>query len=117
MFNNELRSFRELPLRLADFGVLHRAENDLEGLKKVRRSQQDDAHIFCKEDQIRAEVKSGLASLNYIYGIFGLEAEFKVTRRPKDAKLRRAGTDAQWDYAEKEIMAGADEAGREYTIT
>ena len=58
-----------------------------------------------------------MAFLNYIYGIFGLEAEFKVTCRPKDAKLRRAGTDAQWDYAEKEFMAGADEAGREYSIT
>ena len=96
MYGSEMRSFRDLPIRLADFGVLHKAVNDLEGLKKTRRSQQDDAHIFCKPDQIRDEVKQGMLFLYNIYDIFGLEIETKITLCP-DAKLRRAGTEEQWD--------------------
>jgi len=70
MFNNEIRSFRDLPLRMGDFGVLHRNEisGALTGLTRVRRFQQDDGHIFCTEDQLMDEVANTLDFLEYIYG-------------------------------------------------
>jgi len=73
MFDNELRSYRELPIRFADFGVLHRNEisGALTGLTRVRRFCQDDAHIFCAPEQIADEVMNSLDFLEYIYGIFG----------------------------------------------
>uniref|UniRef100_A0A452YZA9 threonine--tRNA ligase n=1 Tax=Aegilops tauschii subsp. strangulata TaxID=200361 RepID=A0A452YZA9_AEGTS len=79
IFKHETRSYRELPLRIADFGVLHRneASGALSGLTRVRRFQQDDAHIFCRESQIKEEVKSVLEFINYVYGIFGFNYELE----------------------------------------
>lgn len=73
MFANQLRTYRELPIRFADFGVLHRNEisGALSGLTRVRRFCQDDAHIFCMIDQVMEEVMSTLDFLDHIYGIFG----------------------------------------------
>ena len=69
MFGNRKRSFRELPMRLADFGVLHRNEfsGALHGLTRVRRFQQDDAHIFCRPDQMEHELKQFLKLLDEVY--------------------------------------------------
>ncbi len=72
MFKHLPRSYRELPIRFADFGVLHRNEESgaLRGLTRVRRFQQDDAHIFCKEDDILSEVTGQLRFMQRVYGIF-----------------------------------------------
>merc|ERR1719197_677590 len=86
MFDHRTRSYRELPLRLADFGVLHRNEESgaLTGLTRVRRFQQDDAHIFCRMDQVQAEVEGVLDFLEHVYGIFGFEFELELsTRNPE----------------------------------
>jgi threonyl-tRNA synthetase len=73
MFGHRLRSYRELPIRLADFGVLHRNEisGALTGLTRVRRFQQDDAHIFCRQDQIKSEVLGALDFMRFVYTTFG----------------------------------------------
>ncbi|KNE62287.1 hypothetical protein AMAG_18841 [Allomyces macrogynus ATCC 38327] len=80
MFGHRTRSYQELPLRLADFGVLHRNEfsGALSGLTRVRRFQQDDAHIFCMVDQIESEMESCIQFLQHIYGIFGFTGVARV---------------------------------------
>merc|ERR1719361_2384476 len=87
MFDSRLRSYKELPVRFADFGVLHRNENSgaLSGLTRVRRFQQDDAHIFVRPDQIKGEVAAALDFLNYVYKVFGFSASFALSTRPKKA--------------------------------
>eukprot|EP00435_Cladocopium_sp_Y103_P075240 s59_g55.t1 len=81
------RSYRELPIRMADFGVLHRNElsGTLSGLTRVRRFQQDDAHIFCREDQIKSEVTAALSFVFNIYELFGFEFSLALSTRPKKA--------------------------------
>ncbi|KAJ8420770.1 hypothetical protein Cgig2_016214 [Carnegiea gigantea] len=81
MFEHRVRSYRELPLRFADFGVLHRneASGALTGLTRVRRFQQDDAHIFCREGQVKDEVRGALDFINYVYGIFGFTFDLKLS--------------------------------------
>lgn len=85
MFANRTRSYRELPLRLADFGVLHRNEYSgaLNGLTRVRRFQQDDAHIFCRPEQVAAEVQGFLRMLGEVYETFGLEYSLALSTRPE----------------------------------
>jgi len=95
MFDNEIRSYRDLPLRLADFGVLHRNElsGALSGLTRVRRFCQDDAHLFCAPEQLMTEVMGCLDFLRYIYGIFEFKFELELSTRPKE----RLGSDDLWD--------------------
>ncbi|VDD84329.1 unnamed protein product, partial [Mesocestoides corti] len=99
MFAQELRSHRDLPLRFADFGVLHRNEfsGALTGLTRVRRFQQDDAHIFCREDQIEEEINNAIKFVQHTYGIFGFTFEFYLATRPDDFM----GSTSLWDRAEK----------------
>jgi threonyl-tRNA synthetase len=99
IFASRVRSHRELPMRIADFGVLHRNElsGSLGGLTRVRRFQQDDAHIFCLADQVRAEVFDFLQFLKYTYDIFGFEYELDLSTRP----AHYLGEVEQWDVAEK----------------
>jgi threonyl-tRNA synthetase len=101
MFDHRPRSWRELPLRLADFGVLHRNEisGALSGLTRVRRFQQDDAHIFCTFDQIESEIKGCLDFLKCVYGIFGFTYNLFLSTRPE----KFMGDPALWDRAEKQL--------------
>jgi threonyl-tRNA synthetase len=101
MFNNRLRSYRELPIRFADFGVLHRNElsGALTGLTRVRRFQQDDAHIFCTNEQIKSEIKSALNFMSDVYGIFGFEFDLELSTRPE----KFIGDIEQWNHAEKQL--------------
>jgi len=101
MYKSRLHSYKDLPLRYADFGVLHRNElsGALSGLTRVRRFQQDDAHIFCREDQIEEEITSALDFLQHIYGIFGFDFDLQLSTRP--AKF--LGSIAMWDRAEKSL--------------
>jgi len=99
MFDVRERSYRELPLRFADFGVLHRneASGSLGGLTRVRRFQQDDAHLFCRLDQLGQEMDATLDFLQHVYGIFGFEFSLALSTRPE----KYLGKVEEWDVAEK----------------
>jgi threonyl-tRNA synthetase len=107
LFAHRLRSYRELPLRVADFGVLHRNElsGALSGLTRVRRFQQDDAHIFCRQDQIKAEVLGALDFMRFVYGCFGMSYRLELSTRPAKA----LGDSALWDLAEGQLEEALDE--------
>ena len=110
VFNQGLKSYRDLPLRLAEFGSCHRYESSgsLHGLMRVRGFTQDDAHIFCTEDQIAAETKSFIDLLSSIYKDLGFDNyRIKFSDRPEV----RAGSDAIWDKAEAALRGAALAAG------
>ena len=94
---------KDLPIRLAEFGVLHRNEcsGSLHGLTRVRRFQQDDAHIFCRTDQIQSEVFSNLKMIKRVYDIFGLNFECELSTRPEQF----IGTSELWDEAENQLRS------------
>ncbi|BAU48241.1 threonyl-tRNA synthetase [Sulfurifustis variabilis] len=99
VYNQGLKSYRDLPLRLAEFGSCHRNEQSgaLHGLMRVRGFVQDDAHIFCTEDQIQGEVSAFIDLLHKVYGDFGFkEVRYKLSTRPAN----RIGSDESWDRAE-----------------
>jgi threonyl-tRNA synthetase len=115
IFGNRLRSYRELPLRLAEFGSCHRNEPSgaLHGLMRVRGFIQDDAHIFCAEDQVTEEAIACCKLLLSIYRDFGFEdVEIKFADRPSV----RVGSDAVWDRAEHDLKAAVEAAGLAYTL-
>lgn len=99
MFSHRPRSWRELPLRMADFGVLHRNElsGALSGLTRVRRFQQDDAHIFCTPDQIEQEIDGALNFLQHVYGVLGFTFDLQLSTRPE----KFLGEIDMWNEAEK----------------
>jgi len=103
MFGHRTRSYRELPIRFADFGVLHRNElsGALTGLTRVRRFQQDDAHIFCAEEMIKSEIGHALEFMKHVYGIFGYDFALELSTRPE----KFLGDVAVWDRAEKVNIA------------
>ena len=115
IFNQGLRSYRELPLRMAEFGACHRYEPSgaLHGIMRVRAFTQDDAHIFCTEEQIAAETVEFVALLSSVYRDLGF-AEFRV--KFSDRPATRAGTDAVWDQAEGALREACRTAGVEYTL-
>jgi threonyl-tRNA synthetase len=84
MFSLIQRSYKDLPIRLADFGILHRNEllGTLSGLTRVRKFQQDDAHIFCRNDQIEEEILAVLDLLDYIYSVFNFQYLIELSTRP-----------------------------------
>ncbi|XP_060522671.1 threonine--tRNA ligase 1, cytoplasmic isoform X1 [Cylas formicarius] len=110
IFDNRIRSWRELPLRLADFGVLHRNElsGALTGLTRVRRFQQDDAHIFCAPEQIKDEMKGALDFLKHIYSIFGFTFDLVLSTRPD----KYLGEVEMWNEAEKALSESLDDFGQ-----
>lgn len=109
IFDHRIRSWRELPLRLADFGVLHRNElsGALTGLTRVRRFQQDDAHIFCTMAQIGQEITGALDFLRAVYSVFGFTYQLKLSTRPE----KFLGEISAWDAAEKELSDSLDNFG------
>ncbi|KAJ2610075.1 threonyl-tRNA synthetase [Coemansia sp. RSA 1365] len=114
LFGMRDRSYRELPLRFAEFGVLHRneASGALSGLTRVRRFQQDDAHIFCTQAQIKEEVTNELNFLKDIYDIFGFTFELELSTRPE----KFLGDIEVWNRAEKELGEALDEFGAKWQI-
>jgi threonyl-tRNA synthetase len=115
IFRNRLRSYRELPLRLAEFGSCHRNEPSgaLHGIMRVRAFTQDDAHIFCTEDQVTAEAIAFCQLLLSIYRDFGFDdVAIKFADRPP----LRTGSDAIWDRAEKDLRDAVEAAGLAYTL-
>jgi threonyl-tRNA synthetase len=115
IFNQGLRSYRELPLRMAEFGACHRYEPSgaLHGIMRVRAFTQDDAHIFCEEHQIAEETVRFVALLSSIYRDLGFES-FRVKFSDRPAK--RAGDDATWDRAEGALKQACETAGVEYVL-
>ena len=110
VFNQGLKSYRDLPLRLAEFGSCHRneASGTLHGLMRARNFTQDDAHIFCTEQQVRGEVARFIDMLFDIYRDFGFtEVIIKLSTRP----AKRVGADALWDKAEQALAAALDNKG------
>ena len=108
------RSYRELPIRMADFGRLHRNERSgvTHGLNRVRSFVQDDAHIFCAFHQISAEITSFLQMLIESYQVFGFEnTRFELSLRPE----KRVGSDEMWDHAESILTEVLDATGHKYT--
>lgn len=107
IFNQGLKSYRDLPLRLAEFGACHRNEPSgaLHGIMRVRGFTQDDAHIFCTEDQVQAEALAFIDLLQKVYADFGFhEILIKLSTRP----AKRIGADATWDAAEASLKAALD---------
>jgi threonyl-tRNA synthetase len=115
IFNQGIRSYRDLPLRMAEFGSCHRNEPSgaLHGLMRVRAFVQDDAHIFCTEEQVTAETKSFIDLLRTVYTDLGFsELKVKFSDRPP----LRAGTDATWDKAENALKQATEAAGLAFTL-
>ena len=114
IYKNELRSYRDLPLRLAEQGLVHRHEpsGTLHGLLRVRHITQDDAHVFCTEDQIEEEVMRCLDFGFFIYGQFGFEPRLELSTRPE----KRVGTDEMWDKAEAALQRTLEKNGLEYEL-
>jgi threonyl-tRNA synthetase len=114
IFRNRLRSYRELPLRLAEFGSCHRNEPSgaLHGIMRVRGFTQDDAHVFCTEDQVTGESIEICGLLRSVYRDFGFDdVEVKFADRP----AQRVGGDAVWDRAEHDLKVAVELAGLPYT--
>ena len=115
IFNQSLKSYRQLPLRMAEFGSCHRNESSgsLHGIMRVRAFTQDDAHIFCEEHQINEETLKFCELLKEVYEDFGFKkVEVKFSTRPE----RRAGSDETWDRAEAALAHAVKEAGLQYEI-
>ncbi|XP_044618943.1 threonine--tRNA ligase 2, cytoplasmic [Equus asinus] len=114
MFAHRPRSWREMPIRFADFGVLHRNElsGTLSGLTRVRRFQQDDAHIFCTVEQIEEEIKGCLQFLQSVYSTFGFSFQLNLSTRPENF----LGEIGLWDEAEKQLQNSLMEFGKPWKM-
>eukprot|EP00123_Amoebidium_parasiticum_P016071 comp23274_c0_seq1/m.38097 comp23274_c0_seq1/g.38097 ORF comp23274_c0_seq1/g.38097 comp23274_c0_seq1/m.38097 type:complete len:723 (-) comp23274_c0_seq1:698-2866(-) len=114
MFGHGSHSYRDLPIRLADFSALHRNEitGALSGLTRVRKFHQDDAHIFCRPNQIASEVASCLGMLERLYSIFGFTHTFALSTRPDDY----IGSLDDWNEAEDALVGCLKNTGKSFTI-
>jgi threonyl-tRNA synthetase len=115
IFNQGLKSYRDLPLRLAEFGSCHRNEpsGTLHGIMRVRNFVQDDAHIFCTVDQIQSEVSSFIDLTFKVYKHFGFEnIDIKLSTRPE----KRVGSDEVWDQAEAALATALDAKGIDWEL-
>ena len=115
LFGSSLRSYRELPVRYAESSTLHRNERagTLHGLLRVQHVTQDDAHIFCTEEQIEDEVFACLDFVFFLYELFEMEARFELSTRPEN----KLGTDEQWDHAESALMRALQRRGIPYAVS
>jgi threonyl-tRNA synthetase len=114
LFGSAMRSYRELPLRYAEAAPLHRNElaGALHGLTRVRIVTQDDAHIFCTEEQIAGELDGCIDYLRYLYGLFDLEPRAEFSTRPEN----KLGSDAEWDFSERQLEAALERHEIQYVV-
>jgi threonyl-tRNA synthetase len=114
IYKRELRSYRDLPIRYAEQGLVHRHEpsGTLHGLLRVRSITQDDAHIFCTEEQVQDEVLRCIDFGYFIYDLFGFEPEPRLSTRPAE----RLGDDAMWDRAEQALAGALEARGTNYAV-
>ncbi|HEY6054184.1 MAG TPA: threonine--tRNA ligase, partial [Gaiellaceae bacterium] len=114
LFGNQLRSYRELPLRFAESSTLHRDElnGTLHGLLRVKHITQDDAHIFCTADQIEDEIFGCLDFAAFLYELFGVDARFELSTRPE----HKLGTDEEWDFTEDALRSALERRALPYDL-
>jgi threonyl-tRNA synthetase len=114
LFGSQLRSYRDLPIRYAESSTLHRNElaGALHGLLRVRHVTQDDAHIFCTEEQVPGEIDACIEFAKDLYAVFGVTPHAELSTRPDE----RLGTDEEWDHAEAILQAALERHGIEYVI-
>ncbi len=114
LFSLQRHSYRDLPLRYFEPGLLHRREpsGTLHGLLRVRHFTQDDSHIFCREDQIQAEVAHALDFAFATYEVFGLDVRLELSTRPEE----RIGSDELWDLSEEALKSALESQGLEYDL-
>jgi threonyl-tRNA synthetase len=114
LFGSQLRSYRDLPIRYAEAAPLHRNElaGALHGLTRVRFVTQDDAHIFCTEEQVPAEIDGAIEFAQYLYGLFGMEPRATLSTRPEN----RLGSDEQWERAEEALRAALERHSMAYAV-
>ncbi len=115
LYKQSTKSYRDLPIRYADFAPLHRNElkGTLGGLLRVRKFSQDDAHIFCREDQIQEEILGVIKFVEHVYtNVFSMPFEIELSTRPEKAM----GTDEQWELAEQGLIQALEEANLNYQL-
>ncbi|MFB7816965.1 threonine--tRNA ligase [Paenibacillus chitinolyticus] len=114
IYKNSLHSYRELPIRLAEYGQVHRHEMSgaLNGMMRVRTFCQDDAHLFVRPDQIEEEIGRVIELIDHIYGVFGFEYKIELSTRPEDSM----GSQELWDQAEASLKNVLDNRGIEYRV-
>ncbi|MFX3632788.1 MAG: threonine--tRNA ligase [Candidatus Pristimantibacillus sp.] len=114
IFKNSLRSYRELPIRISEFGQVHRHEYSgaLNGMMRVRTFCQDDAHLFVLPEQIKQEISRIIALIGHIYQVFGFEYKVELSTRPEDYM----GSDELWEQAEQALKDVLDESGISYRV-
>ncbi len=114
LFGSALRSYRDLPFRYAEASTLHRDElgGTLHGLLRVKHITQDDAHIFCTQDQIEGEIFGCLDYAAFLYDLFGMEARFELSTRPD----KKVGSDEEWDFTEGALKAALAKREIDYVL-
>tara|TARA_B100000575_G_C23143304_1_gene666146 strand:+ start:1717 stop:3663 length:1947 start_codon:yes stop_codon:yes gene_type:complete len=117
IFDSSLRSYRELPIRLAEFGTVYRYEQsgELSGLSRVRGFTQDDAHIYCSHDQLKSEIKNTIELTQFVFNTFGMPIDIRLSFRD-DNNQKYGGDLRYWDSAQKEIQEAANDMELKYTI-
>ena len=114
VYASEPRSYRDLPLRMGELGIVHRHEKSgqLHGLMRVRCFTQDDAHIFMTPEQIRDEIKNVAGLINQVYSLFGFKYHVELSTRPEDSM----GSDEDWELATTSLQGALDDLGLDYVI-
>lgn len=114
VYASEPRSYRDLPLRMGELGIVHRHEKSgqLHGLMRVRCFTQDDAHIFMTPEQIRDEIKNVAGLINQVYSLFGFKYHVELSTRPEDSM----GSDEDWEFATSSLQGALDDLGLDYVI-
>ncbi|MEX0994105.1 MAG: threonine--tRNA ligase [Balneolaceae bacterium] len=117
IYDHELRSYRNLPLRLAEFGTVYRYEQsgELNGLSRVRGFTQDDAHIYCTHNQLKVEIKNTIELTQIVFNTFGMPVDIRLSWRD-DNEEKYGGRAEYWERAQKEIQEAADEMELDYKI-
>ncbi len=117
IYSNDLKSYRDLPVRLAEFGTVYRYEQsgELNGMSRVRGFTQDDAHIYCTHDQLKDEIKAVIDLTQHVFNTFGMPVDIRLSFRD-DNQDKYGGDSEYWDRAQKEINEVADEMGLDYKI-
>lgn len=117
IFSSQRRSYRELPLRLAEFGSVYRYEQsgELSGLSRVRGFTQDDAHIYCTHDQLKQEIKNCIELTQFVFKSFGMPVDIRLSFRDENED-KYGGNTEYWNRAQQEIKEAADEMGLDYTV-
>ena len=113
IYRTSPRSYKDLPLRFAEFGTVYRYEQsgELHGLTRVRSFTQDDAHLFCTPEQLKQEFLSVMDIINHILGVFGFEYEAQISLRDPNNKQKYVGSDENWERAERAIVEACQEKG------